>query len=380
MTTSGMTEQSERLTGHKVVQDDLEFIAANLSEEFRRIAGHNLLITGGAGFLGHYLVQSALYWNRTRPGPPIDVTIFDSYIRGIPQWLKNLDGAPNLHLFQHNMAEPLPASMGEFEYIIHAASIASPTYYRKDPIGTMDTNISGLRALLDYSRRRMDSAKPFKGFLFYSSSEIYGDPTPESIPTPETYRGLVSCTGPRACYDEAKRYGETLCVNFARQYGVHVTSARPFNNYGPGLKISDRRVLPDFARDVMNGRDIVILSDGSPTRTFCYVADAICGYYKVLVNGRPGEAYNIGVETPEISMADLAHKIVALSRELFGYAGKVVLRASKDGDYLLDNPLRRCPVIEKARRELGFNPSVSIDEGLRRSMIWYGDNRIAEDS
>jgi nucleoside-diphosphate-sugar epimerase len=375
-----MTEQTDRLTGHQVVQNDLEFIATNLTGEFRRIAGHNLLVTGGAGFLGHYLVQSALYWNRTRPGPPIDVTVYDSYIRGVPPWLKNLQGTANLHLLQHNMAEPLPASMGEFEYIIHAASIASPTYYRKDPIGTMDTNVSGLRALLEYARRRKDASKPFSGFLFYSSSEIYGDPTPENIPTPETYRGLVSCTGPRACYDEAKRYGETLCVNFSRQYGVPVTAARPFNNYGPGLKISDRRVLPDFARDVIDGRDIILLSDGSPTRTFCYVADAICGYYKVLVNGQPGESYNIGVETPEISMAQLADKIVALARELFGYTGKVVRQRSADNEYLLDNPLRRCPVIAKARRDLGFNPSVSIDEGLRRAMIWYGDNRIAEDA
>ena len=142
--------------------------------------------------------------------------------------------------------------------------------------------------------------------LFYSSSEIYGDPTPENIPTPETYRGNVSCTGPRACYDESKRYGETLCVNFARQHGVPIKVARPFNNYGPGLKITDGRVIPDFARDILAGRDIVMLSDGSAQRTFCYVADAVAGYYKILVKGRPGEAYNVGVETPEISMAELA--------------------------------------------------------------------------
>ena len=155
--------------------------------------------------------------------------------------------------------------------------------------------------------------------LFYSSSEIYGDPTPGDIPTPETYRGSVSCTGPRACYDESKRYGETLCVNFARQHGVPIKVARPFNNYGPGLKITDKRVIPDFARDILSGRDIVMLSDGSAKRTFCYVADAVAGYYKILVNGRPGEAYNVGVETPEISMTQLAGKLADLGRELFGY-------------------------------------------------------------
>jgi nucleoside-diphosphate-sugar epimerase len=120
--------------------------------------------------------------------------------------------------------------------------------------------------------RSQSLKNPVEGFLFFSSSEIYGDPSPENIPTPETYRGLVSCTGPRACYDEAKRYGETLCVNFAQQLGIPVKVARPFNNYGPGLKISDRRVIPDFVGDIMNGQDIGRLSDGSPRRTFCYAA------------------------------------------------------------------------------------------------------------
>ena len=180
------------------------------------------------------------------------------------------------------------------------------------------------------------------GFLFFSSSEIYGDPAPDAIPTPETYRGNVSCTGPRACYDESKRYGETLCVNFARQHGVPVAIARPFNNYGPGLKITDRRVIPDLARDVLDGRDVMLLSDGSATRTFCYVADAVVGYYKVLVRGRPGEPYNIGIEAPEISMAELAETVVALARELFGYRARRV-GASADADYLVDNPLASLP-------------------------------------
>lgn len=380
MTTMTMSEQNERLQAQQVVEHDLEYICTTLREEFPKLAGRRLLITGGAGFLGHYLVQSALHWNRTRSGTPIEISVFDSYVRGVPEWLEQLKGDPHLHLRTHNLAQPLPVDMGEFEYIIHAASIASPTYYRKDPIGTMDANINGLRNLLDYALGRLKAGKPFEGFLFYSSSEIYGDPSPENIPTPETYRGLVSCTGPRACYDEAKRYGETLCVNFAQQYGVPVKAARPFNNYGPGLKITDRRVLPDYARDVLNGRDITMLSDGSPKRTFCYVADAICGYYKILVKGKPGEAYNVGVEKPEISMLELAEKVVAQARSLFGYQGKIVLRPSADKDYLLDNPNRRCPVIDKARKDLGYNPTILVDEGLRRSLLWYGGNRLAEEA
>jgi nucleoside-diphosphate-sugar epimerase len=243
----------------------------------------------------------------------------------------------------------------------------------------MDANVNGLRALLEQFRRQKERGEVVGGFLFFSSSEIYGDPTAENIPTPETYRGNVSCTGPRACYDEAKRYGETLCVNFARQFQLPIKVVRPFNNYGPGLKITDRRALPDFVRDVFSDRDIVLLSDGSPRRTFCYVADAVIGYYKALVNGRSGEAYNIGVEAPEISIAELAEYVVHLSAELFGYQGRVVHHKSPDECYLVDNPVRRCPDITKARTELGYAPSVSIGEGLRRSLCWYADHRTAEE-
>ncbi|WP_020523183.1 NAD-dependent epimerase/dehydratase family protein [Catelliglobosispora koreensis] len=354
-------------TANEIVEQDLAYITSTLKEEFAKLQGEKLLIVGGAGFLGYYLVQSAL-----KAG--VDVTVYDNFMRGIPDWLLGLEGNAKLTVTKHDITQPLPAD-ADFTYLIHAGSIASPTFYRNYPIETMDANVNGLRNLLEYGK-----ANPIKGFLFYSSSEIYGDPDPAFIPTPEDYRGYVSCTGPRACYDEAKRYGETLCVNFARVHNLPVTVARPFNNYGPGLKITDRRVIPDFVRDVMNGRDIVMLSDGSPMRTFCYVADAVIGYYKVLVNGRPGEAYNIGVETPEISMAELAERIVVLGKELFGYEGKVVRQESTDAEYLIDNPNRRCPIITKAREQVGYDPQIGIEEGLRRSMLWYNGNRVAEDA
>ncbi len=372
--TSGDNAQS-------VIDCDLDYICDCLREEFAAMAGKNLLITGGAGFLGYYLVQAPLHWNR-RSGRdlPIRITVFDNYIRGIPEWLTQLAEDPALTLVKHDITGPLPEDMGDFQFIIHAASIASPIYYRKFPIETMDANVNGLRTLLEYGRRQQSQDRPVDGFLFYSTSEIYGDPTPENIPTPETYRGNVSCIGPRACYDESKRYGEALCVNFARQYDLPVKIARPFNNYGPGLKITDRRVLPDFVRDILAGRDIVMHSDGSPTRTFCYIADAIVGYFKILIRGEPAEAYNIGVEEPEISMRDFAHKLTEMARDLFGYQGRVIHRESPDQEYLTDNPNRRCPVIAKARKALGYRPTVSLDEGLRRSLIWYRENTRAEEA
>jgi UDP-glucuronate decarboxylase len=368
------------MTANDVVQHDLDAICTDAADELRALAGHAVLITGGAGFLGYYLVQAMTHFNRKSEGrDPIRVTVWDNFSRGVPAWLTALADARRVTLRKQDLREPLPPDTGDFAWIIHAASIASPIYYRKDPIGTMDGNINGLRNLLDYFHRRKQAGKDALGFLFFSSSEIYGDPDPANIPTREDYRGLVSCTGPRACYDEAKRYGETLCVNFFRQHGLPTKCARPFNNYGPGLKITDGRVLPDFCRDVLAGRDIVMLSDGSATRTFCYSSDSVTGYVKTLVKGHGGEGYNIGTEVPEISMKDLAGKVAALGRELFGYGGKVITQASKDKDYLIDNPNRRCPVIEKARTHLGYEPKVPLDDGLRRTLIWYSGNREAEE-
>jgi len=361
-----------------VVEKDLSYICRNLEDEFARMSNKRLLITGGGGFLGFYLVQSVLSWNKKRSDQSIRLVILDNFIRGASDWLIKLGEGEELRLVKHDISKSLPKYIGDFEYIIHAASIASPTFYRKYPIETMDANVNGLRILLEYAVEQQERNRAMDGFLFLSSSEIYGDPPPENIPTPEHYNGNVSCTGPRACYDESKRFGETLCVNFACQYGLPIKTVRPFNNYGPGLKITDRRVIPDFARDVLAERDIVMFSNGSPTRTFCYVADAIVGYFKVLVKGRKGEAYNIGVEEPEISIGDLADRIVILAKELFGYQGKVVCRISSDSEYLTDNPNRRCPSIAKARTEVGYNPSISIDEGLRRLLIWYQVNQDVE--
>jgi UDP-glucuronate decarboxylase len=362
----------------QLLDEDLEAVCGALTGELGEISGGTLLITGGGGFLGYYLVQAVLHWNDTRAARGrIQLTVYDNYLNGVPGWLEALRSRPDLTLRRHDMTQPLPADIGHFDYIVHAAGIGSPIFYRAQPLKCIDANIIGLRNLLDYAVARRSSGRPVRGFLFYSSSEIYGDPPPEAIPTPETYRGNVSCTGPRACYDESKRFGETLCVTFARQEQIPVTIARPFNNYGPGLKITDGRVLPDFARDVFAGRDIVMLSDGSPKRTFCYATDAVTGYFKVLVRGRAGEPYNIGIDRPEISIGELARQVATAASELLGYGGKVILGRSSEADYLVDNPNRRCPSIDKARAELGYEPRVDIAVGIRRSLIWYSHHRAA---
>jgi nucleoside-diphosphate-sugar epimerase len=372
---------TEVVSSSELRELDLGLIVEQVGSDFDKMSGKKLLITGGGGFLGYYLVQAPLYWNEQNADrPPIDVTVYDNFMRGCPDWLTDLESNPNLTLVRHDVIDPLPVDMPDFSFIIHAAGIASPIYYRRYPIKCMDANINGLRNLLEYSVAAKNSGTPVEAFMFYSSSEIYGDPTPENIPTSEDYRGNVSCTGPRACYDESKRYGETLCVNFAQQHDIQVTVARPFNNYGPGLKITDRRVLPDFARNILAGNNIEMLSDGAPTRTFCYSADAISGYYKVLLRGQSGESYNIGTEKPEISIRELANRVTDIGRRMFGYEGQVTFQNSDDEAYLVDNPQRRCPKIDKARSHLDYDPQIDIDTGLERAIAWYYHNPVAADA
>jgi nucleoside-diphosphate-sugar epimerase len=363
-----------------VVSNDIKYILFNAIDEFEKIKGKRILITGGAGFLGFYIVQTIVYWNTINVKYPIECHIYDNFIRGYPAWLRGVSDGKYIFITNHNIINELPDDIQDFDYIVHAASIASPTYYRLNPIETMNANVEGLRNLLNYSVKQQANGKPIQGFLNFSTSEIYGDPGPDDIPTSEEYRGNVSCTGPRACYDESKRFGETLIVNYFRKFNIPVKNVRPFNNYGPGLKITDGRALSDFARDVLLQRDIILLSDGSPTRTFCYVADAVVGYFKALTIGRAGDSYNIGVNRPEISILQLASLVADISKNLFGYNGKIKHQKSSDLEYLTDNPNRRCPIIEKARLNLGFNPTIPIEEGIRRSMIWYFENATAEDS
>lgn len=354
-----------------VEKEDIEYILAKTREEFKLLQGKTILFTGAGGFLGYYFIKSILAWNDLFPQKKIKIYALDLFKEKVPEWLQKRN---NLTTLKQDITKYQPSEGVNFDYIIHAASIASPTFYRQYPIETINANVQGLYNILNYMLKRQGTKKEVKGLLFFSSSEIYGDPAEDNIPTPETYRGNVSCTGPRACYDESKRFCETLCVNFAKVYKLPIKIVRPFNNFGPGLKLDDKRVIPDFANDILHNRNITILSQGSPTRTFCYITDAIVGYIKVLIKGKPAESYNIGVVKPEISMVDLAQKMKNLGEKLFGYAGKVVTKKSEDEKYLTDNPNRRCPDINKAGRELKYRPEIPLDKGLINTLLWYQEN------
>lgn len=346
-----------------ILQEDLDSIHSIIKSK-GDWEGATIIVTGCAGFLGFYFMHYLACCGRALGIKK--VIGLDNFLLGRPTWILNLVAnystiveIRDFDISKDNVSDINEAK--EARYVIHGASIASPTFYRRYPLETLDANIWGLRRLLDFYRERSS----LKGFLFFSSSEIYGDPDNLSIPTIEEYRGNVSCHGPRACYDESKRFGETICWLYAKQFGMPITVARPFNNYGPGMRLDDKRLPADFARVVLQGEDIVILSDGTPTRTFCYVSDAVAGYFLCLTYGKY-DYFNIGIDKPEIMVRELAEIYQQVGEEVLGYSGKVHYRQSEDPDYMTDNPNRRCPVIDKARSKLGYNPEIFINEGVMR--------------
>ncbi|MBP3403434.1 MAG: NAD-dependent epimerase/dehydratase family protein [Alphaproteobacteria bacterium] len=346
---------------NRIVKEDMEYIFNSVSDKKEKFRNSNIFITGCCGFLGYYFLH---FFNLYKKELGIkSIVAVDNFQVGRPFWVDEIVKDGNIELKEFDIIKGDISTIArdkENSFVIHMASIASPTFYRKYPIQTIEANIWGLKWLLDDYR---DTS--LRGFLFFSSSEIYGDPTPENIPTPETYRGNVNTVGPRACYDESKRFGETICYEYAKEYKMPIGLARPFNNYGPGMKLDDKRVPADFAKAVMNNKDIVILSDGKPSRTFCYIADAIAGYLKILLHGE-FDFFNIGIEKPEISVRELAEIYAETAKELFGYEGKVIYQVSDDKNYTTDNPNRRCPIITKAQKTLNYVPKIYVREGVKR--------------
>ena len=345
-----------------IVKEDLEYIHQQ-SSSLEKFKGTTILITGCAGFLGFYFLQFLLAYKESLQFKKI-IGIDNFKLRN-PQWLKDL------HRKHQDIFDLYPFNiinddfidiqgLSDVQYVIHMASIASPTFYRKFPIDTIDANVWGLRRLLDYFYN-----KKIKGLLFFSSSEVYGNPETAFVPTNEEYLGNVVTIGPRACYDEAKRFGETLCYVFADQYGMPISIVRPFNNFGPGMDLQDQRVPADFAKAVFMNQDIHILSDGTPKRTFCYITDAIVGYIKCLLYGK-FEYFNIGMDAPEISIKEFADLYQNKGKQIFGYTGQVLYNQSEEQAYLIHNPQRRCPNIEKAKVLLNYLPSISVEQGVEK--------------
>jgi UDP-glucuronate decarboxylase len=347
------------------LSSDIEEVIKDINSCAKDLSGKNVLLTGGRGFLGRYFMEIFDRLNKDVLDKPVTLTVLDNLITAgkdgsdIPKY-------DNIKFIKHDVIHPFTCD-GPLDYIIHAAGIASPYYYRAYPIETLEVAINGTRNML------MLAEKSNARFTFFSSSEIYGDPDAKHIPIQESYRGNVSCQGPRACYDESKRVGETLCYIYHTQKGIVTNTIRPFNIYGPGMQETDYRVLPNFASRIKSGSHLHIYGDGTQTRTFCYITDALVGFFKVFLRGVPGEAYNIGNPKPEISMIELAEAFKKISSDQIKY--NII---EYPDSYPADEPMRRSPDIRKARLQLGFEPIVSLEDGLSRFLSWTNEVFVGE--
>lgn len=353
----------------QIVWEDIAEIGKGLGPEAKKFEGKTILISGGSGFLGKYLIGALCYLNDTTFKAPCKIISVDNHITGTPHPHFNFKGRSDVHEVWADINYPLPVRE-DIHFIIHAAGLASPVYYKKYPLETIDSAVTGIRNLLELSRKQ----KSLEGFLFFSSSEIYGNPDPSAVPTKETYHGYVSSVGPRACYDESKRLGETIATIYFEQFGIPTKIVRPFNVFGPGMGHADRRVLPMFAYQVIQKQAIPVHGDGHQTRTFCYITDAATGFLKVLLLGEPGQAYNIGSSDNEISMKNLAELFIKVE----GSGGTYNL-IPYPAHYPAGEPQRRCPDITKAKASLAFKPKVNLEQGLKRFIEWCkSDPRYTE--
>ena len=315
-----------------------------------------ILITGINGFLGKHLLNKLL--------DNIYFTDIEKIV-GIDNFISSQREKENIDSIKYNFIESDLINydynkLESFDTVIHLASIASPVYYKRYPLETIDIGTTVTRKLLEKCKEW--NAK----FIFFSSSEIYGNPPSESIPTKEDFKGYVSCQGPRSCYDESKRLGETLCYVYNKKYNVNTKIIRPFNIYGPGMSIySDYRMIPNIIKSALKRQPVNIYGTGTQTRTFCYYTDAIEGIIKVINNGDHGETYNIGNDEPEISMIDLVKLFgktlnLDISYQLIPYPDY----------YPEDEPIRRLASIKKARERLNFHPKVNLEAGLSKTWSW----------
>ncbi len=334
-----------------VVEDDLKFIHQKIKNK-KFFKNKKIIIFGSEGFIGFYLKKYfTKYFKELKIS---ELILADKKIKQNVYFSKKIKKI-KFDLINDNFTKFKIKS----NVIIHAASIASPVFYRKYPLKTCFVNTEGVKKILEYSKIKKNIS-----VLFFSSSEIYGNPNAANMPTRESYNGNVSCCGPRACYDESKRYAETLCYIYAKYFKVSVKVARPFNNYGPGLDVKDGRVPSDFARSIINKSNIILHSDGTAKRSFCYIADACAGY----INMIPLKKYtilNIGNDK-EITIQQLAKIYQTISKSEFAFYPKIIFKKHKDKNYLTDNPERRCPDLAMAKKIIKYKVHTNIYDGVRK--------------
>ena len=311
-----------------------------------------ILVTGGAGFLGSHLCERLVKQGH-------DVICLDNFFTSQKGNVEHLLDCHNFELVRHDVVDPFRFEVDE---IYNLACPAAPGHYQYNPIKTMKTSVMGAINSLGLAKRVRAR------ILHTSTSEVYGDP--DVHPQPESYRGNVNPIGPRACYDEGKRAAETLMFDYHRQHGVRIKVVRIFNTYGPRVHPFDGRVVSNFIRQALAGEDITLYGDGSQTRSFCFVDDMIDGLIRMMEapDACTGPV-NLG-NPDEFTVLELAKKVVAIA----GSRSKV----SVGRPLPADDPARRRPDISLAKSALGWQPKVSLDEGLRKTVDWFRTIRLTD--
>ena len=313
-------------------------------------AGKRVLVTGGAGFLGSWVCDILVQQDA-------EVVCIDNFASGEPSNIEHLKEKSNFEFINHDVSKPITLEE-KIDVVMHMASRASPLEFSKFPIQILKANTLGVSVALGIARKHRSR------FLYTSSSEIYGDPSPENIPTPETYTGNVNPIGPRGCYDEAKRCGEAFVSAYHTEHGLDTRIVRIFNTYGPRMRSGDiyGRVISRFVDQALHDQPITIFGDGAQTRSFLYVSDQITGLLKAAQSPElKGEVVNIG-SREEIRIIDLAEII------------KELTDSSSPLQYCpipVDDPKRRCPDISRAKELLSWEPTVSLEEGLKNTIEWF---------
>jgi len=308
-----------------------------------------ILVTGGAGFLGSHLCESLLEDGH-------EVIAMDNQVSGRTENLEDVFYHDQFSYYEHDVTEFIHVS-GELDWVCHLASLASPVFYRENPIKTLKVGALGTHKTLGLARQK--DAK----YLFTSTSEVYGDP--EVNPQPEDYRGSVDPYGPRSCYDESKRYGESLVRGYRDKHGLDVRVARIFNTYGPRMRLDDGRVIPNFVKQALTGQNLTVYGDGEQTRSFCYVSDLIDGLV-ALMNSDVQDPVNIG-NPDERTINELAEVIIELTGSDSGITHE---------ELPPQDPKVRRPDISKAREEIGWEPSIGFIDGLIQSIPYFEEKVI----
>ena len=329
-----------------IIKQGIEAIKREFDTEVAE--GKNILVTGGAGFLGSWICDVLVE-------SKANVICLDNFSSGLKENISHLVGRKNFKFVQHDITQPIFFNE-EIEIVMHLASRASPFEFEKYPIQILKANTLGIWVALGIAKKH--EAK----FLYTSTSEIYGDA--KEIPTTEEYRGNVNPIGPRSCYDEAKRCGESYVIAYRMQHGLDTRIARIFNTYGPRMRAEGiyGRVVPRFVEQALSNKPITVFGDGTQTRSFCYVTDQVEGLLKLAFSERAeGEVVNIGSDS-EITILELAKLI----KELTKSSSEIEFHPLPK-----DDPMRRKPDISKAKKLLGWKPKVELEEGLRMMIEWF---------